>query len=298
MSNNEIRKTIVIDAAPQVVFRALTDEEELTQWFPNQGAVLDARPGGALEFRFLRPDGEKHAFKGKILEIIPDKKLSYSWNAVGPNSDNGVITWTLEPADGGKTRVTLVHTGLKESKKDVEAGWSYEAGWTYFISQLAEHCKKEEAVESNEIRKTIMIEAQPEAVFRAISDEKELAKWFPDHARLELKIGGVVQLVFYKDGDVHAEDHQVEGRVLEMVPNKKLSYSWANTSDPKFPKTIVAWTLEPAGKGKTRVTLVHTGFDPKSRWFELHNQGWSYFVEDRLAKYCRGETLGKRGKIQ
>jgi len=33
--SNEIRKTIVIDAPPHVVFKALTDEKELTQWFPS-----------------------------------------------------------------------------------------------------------------------------------------------------------------------------------------------------------------------------------------------------------------------
>ena len=141
--SNEIRKTIVIAAPPQVVFRALTDEKELTNWFPNQGAVLEARVGGMLEFRFLRPDGEKHAFRGRILEIIPDKRLSYSWNTAS-SQDNGTITWTLEPVDGGaKTRVTIVHAGIKESKKDVEAGFSYEAGWTFFLSQLAEHCKRQ-----------------------------------------------------------------------------------------------------------------------------------------------------------
>ena len=137
----EIRKTVMINAPSDAVFRALTDDKELVQWFPNQGATLDVRVGGKLEFRFLRPDGEKHAFHGKILEIIPGKKLSYSWNNLHePMSDNEIITWTLEPVDGGRTRVTLLHTGLKESKEDVAGGWSYEAGWIFFLGQLVEHC--------------------------------------------------------------------------------------------------------------------------------------------------------------
>ena len=32
----EIRKTIVIDASPEVVFNAITEPEQLTQWFPDQ----------------------------------------------------------------------------------------------------------------------------------------------------------------------------------------------------------------------------------------------------------------------
>ena len=82
-----------------------------------------------------------------------------------------------------------------------------------------------------------------------------------------------------------AEEHVVVGKILEFVPNKKLSYSWTNTSDPNFLKTVVTWTLEPDGK-KAKVTLVHTGFDLKSRWYDLHNQGWSYLIEDRLVAYC------------
>jgi uncharacterized protein YndB with AHSA1/START domain len=135
----EIRKTIVIDATPDVVFKALTDEQELTQWFPNQ-AVLEARVDGAMEFRFERPDGERHTIQGRVIEIIPNKKLSYSWNMVGGSDPDSLVIWTLEPVDGGKTQVTLVHSGLRPAPKGEE--WSYEKGWTYFIGRLVERYKK------------------------------------------------------------------------------------------------------------------------------------------------------------
>jgi uncharacterized protein YndB with AHSA1/START domain len=84
-------------------------------------------------------------------------------------------------------------------------------------------------------------------------------------------VGDFLQFKFYKDCK---ENRRVEGKVLEMVPTKKRSYSWVNKSAPNFPKTIVTWTLKPAGKN-TKLTSVHTGFDPESRWYDLHNQGWS-----------------------
>jgi hypothetical protein len=61
-------------------------------------------------------------------------------------------------------------------------------------------------------------------------------------------------------------------------------------------KELVTWTLEPAGN-KTRVTLLHAGFDPKSKWFDLHNKGWSYFIEERLVRYCSGADMDARVKI-
>ena len=38
----EIKKTIVIDASPELVFRAITDPNELTNWFPDQ-AILEPK---------------------------------------------------------------------------------------------------------------------------------------------------------------------------------------------------------------------------------------------------------------
>jgi uncharacterized protein YndB with AHSA1/START domain len=136
---------------------------------------------------------------------------------------------------------------------------------------------------TGEIRKSIVIDALPDVVFRAITSEKELTNWFPDQARFEPRVGGFVQFRFYQNDKEH---HRVEGKVLEIIPNKKVSYSWSNKSDPNFPDTAVTWTLEKLDGNKTRVTLVHTGFDPKSDWYNLHGQGWSYFM-DRLDRYCQ-----------
>jgi uncharacterized protein YndB with AHSA1/START domain len=43
----EIKKSIVIESLLQVVFKAITDPEELTQWFPDQ-AILKSRVGGKI----------------------------------------------------------------------------------------------------------------------------------------------------------------------------------------------------------------------------------------------------------
>jgi hypothetical protein len=52
--------------------------------------------------------------------------------------EDSVITWTLESVDGniGKTRVTLVHSGLK-------GNWieRHDYAWKGYISQLMEYCK-------------------------------------------------------------------------------------------------------------------------------------------------------------
>jgi uncharacterized protein YndB with AHSA1/START domain len=137
-----INKTIIVNARPETVFKALTDEKELIEWFPNQGAILEPRVGGKIEFKFLRPDGEKHTAYGRILEIVPNKRLSYSWSFIPGADSKEKITWALEPTDDGKTKITLLHTGFeKPGQKEMESGMDYESGWAYFIGRLVAHVK-------------------------------------------------------------------------------------------------------------------------------------------------------------
>lgn len=49
--------------------------------------------------------------------------------------------------------------------------------------------KGEEGEEILEIRKSIVVHAPLEVVFKAISDPEELTQWFPDQAILEPKVG-------------------------------------------------------------------------------------------------------------
>jgi uncharacterized protein YndB with AHSA1/START domain len=76
----EIKKTVVIDASPEVVFKAITDPEELTNWFSDQ-AILEPRTGGKMKFSFYKKNSEKcdmDSFpEGTILEFTPNKKISY-----------------------------------------------------------------------------------------------------------------------------------------------------------------------------------------------------------------------------
>ena len=56
-NDREIRKIVVIDAPPDMVFKAISDEKELTEWFPDL-AVLEPRIGGKVRFTFYRKNSE------------------------------------------------------------------------------------------------------------------------------------------------------------------------------------------------------------------------------------------------
>lgn len=140
-----------------------------------------------------------------------------------------------------------------------------------------------------EIKKSIVINAPVDIVFKAITDPTELTNWFPDQAILEPRIGGKVRFTFNKDSSKEIDrDYSPEGIIKEFIPNKRVSYTWQHKDLPEFPETIVTWELEEIDHNKTRVVLNHSGFTGKEEGkvaFKEHDQGWSYFL-DRLEKYC------------
>jgi uncharacterized protein YndB with AHSA1/START domain len=53
VATEEVRKTIIINASPEVAFRALIDESELAHWFSNERTVLEPQVGGCLDAQKL-----------------------------------------------------------------------------------------------------------------------------------------------------------------------------------------------------------------------------------------------------
>ena len=139
-------KNIVVEAPPRVVFKALTDEKEIVKWLA-QEARTDPRPGGAFEFKYHWAEKELPSVAtGRILELIPDKRLSYDYaltrsgsgasgaGSLFPDVTSSVVTWTLEELPDGKTRVTMVHSGIVKDAYD-----RLDGAWGYWTGQLVWH---------------------------------------------------------------------------------------------------------------------------------------------------------------
>lgn len=84
-----------------------------------------------------------------------------------------------------------------------------------------------------ELRKTIEIDAPARAVFRALTDSRELTQWWPDIGTFEPKVGGKFHFTFLAkhlkelgDKEMGDRDRQLGGDVLELVLNK----SWSTPS--------------------------------------------------------------------
>src|SRR5437899_12555448 len=105
--SDDVVLQIRIDAAPETVFALLTDPTHMKTWLAELVGA-DARPGGV--FRISGPAGI--SIEGTYLEIIPNRKVAFTWGGVeGLKPGQSIVEFLLEP-DGEGTLVRLRHYNL------------------------------------------------------------------------------------------------------------------------------------------------------------------------------------------
>lgn len=131
MDNKLIAKvSTVIDASSDVVWDALTNPEQVKKYFFGTDMKADWKVGGTIEFTG-EWEGKQYHDKGEIVELIPGKKLTYTYLSsmsgkedVPENYAN--VTYELaEEKDG--TRLTIIqdNVGSEEAKNHSEQNWQY-----------------------------------------------------------------------------------------------------------------------------------------------------------------------------
>jgi uncharacterized protein YndB with AHSA1/START domain len=129
------------NAPVERVWKALTDVEQMRQWYFD---LKEFKPEVGFEFQFVvEHEGTTYDHRCKITEVVPQKKLAYTWRYEGHEGDS-LVTFELF-ADGDKTRLKLTHEGLETfPKTPAYARENFEKGWTEIIgSELKQFVEKE-----------------------------------------------------------------------------------------------------------------------------------------------------------
>lgn len=117
MSIYTIERDIEIDAPADVVWRTITEPEQIRTWF-SDGVELDARPGavGALTFRA----GADDELVVDITVVAADRPHRFSFRWCYPAGDRAtagnstLVTFTLTADGDARTRLRVVETGLDQ----------------------------------------------------------------------------------------------------------------------------------------------------------------------------------------
>ncbi len=125
-------------AAPAKVFAAWTDPEKIVRWFgPEQTIVdsvsadMDVRVGGHFRISFRTDDGEYHEVGGRYLEVVPDRRLVFSWAWHSTPERQSQVTVVLRD-EGDVTLLTLtLDKFFDEAARD-----GHRRGWTGTLDKL------------------------------------------------------------------------------------------------------------------------------------------------------------------
>ena len=122
------------NAPIEKVWKAITDKDQMKQWYFD---LSEFKPEVGFQFEFTGQGlkGEQYLHLCEVTEVIPQKKLQYSWRYKGYEG-NSHVTFELEDLNG-KTRLILTHRGLESFPADNPdfAKANFNAGWNELIGK-------------------------------------------------------------------------------------------------------------------------------------------------------------------
>lgn len=130
-----MNKPLIIEqefnAPKEMVWRAITEKELMKKWYFD---VSDFKPEVGCKFHFEGGEKDKrYMHLCEVLEVIPYKKLKYSWQYEG-HTGLSFVTFELSSV-GEKTSVKLTHEGLETFTNPDFIRDNFVGGWKHLIQE-------------------------------------------------------------------------------------------------------------------------------------------------------------------
>lgn len=134
-----IVQEISIDAPAAKIFAALTEPDQLTQWWGEEGKYqvthmeTDLRVGGRWRTTGTSTDGQPFSVGGVYRAIEPPHLLVYTWaHDWGGDGDKSETLVRFDLTEhNGSTLVKVTHSGFvnPQSRDNHDRGWTVVLGW-------------------------------------------------------------------------------------------------------------------------------------------------------------------------
>jgi uncharacterized protein YndB with AHSA1/START domain len=130
----------IVAAKPAQVFASFTQPTELVKFFGSKHNV-ELKVGGSYEILFEHEDGAIGSNGCQVLSYVPDRMLSFSWNAPPQYPDERDLrTWVTilvaHHGDGG-CEIELHHSGFGQGGNWDEVHDYFHAAWGRVLEWLA-----------------------------------------------------------------------------------------------------------------------------------------------------------------
>jgi uncharacterized protein YndB with AHSA1/START domain len=136
-----IEKEVFIEAPLEVVWRVVTDPEQIRQWFADESEV-ELRVGGSGRLRFK--GGDSYQLQVEALE--PPRRFAFRWlqpeGSLARTDNSMLVEFLLEPAAGG-TRLRVVESGFDtidwSDAEKAKYAEGHSRGWHVLLGRLRDY---------------------------------------------------------------------------------------------------------------------------------------------------------------
>jgi uncharacterized protein YndB with AHSA1/START domain len=279
----DIVKELTIAAAPQRVWDALTQPEEIACWWTDDLSVT-LEVGTLAEFRFSQ---RTFIVQFEVAELVEGSKVHWITRQ-GPSTGHWTgtsVTWYLEPIDNG-TKVVFRHDNF------IQADRRYEytrAWWEHFLSSLKSYLEigkgtpgspafrfEKDGTAKSAIIEGRVIAATPQKVWDALTEPNEIIRWWSSEAQITPEVGTLAEFRFRPPAGT------LQFEVVELDQDRKMRWM-IRQGPPQWAGTSVTWQLEPA-QSSTKLIFTHDGFARVDEAYEAIRGNWRYFL-DSLKSY-------------
>ena len=127
--------SVFVRATPEQLWDAITKPEFTSKYF--YGSVIESTWEQGAPYAGWASDRSQQYVDGEVIEASPPRKLVTTWRALYDPETAAEpfsrVTWEIEPAGDGVTKLTVVHDELEGSPKTAE---NVAGGWSYVLSGL------------------------------------------------------------------------------------------------------------------------------------------------------------------
>ena len=240
------------DAPVALVWRAITTKEDMSRWYFD---LKEFRPEAGFEFQFLvEHEGNRYDHRCKVTEVIPQKKIAYTWRYHGYEGDS-LVTFELF-AEGNKTKLKLTHEGLETfpklpsfARKNFTGGWTQLIGMS--LKDFVENADREIVI-SREFN------APRELVWEAMTNPKHVVNWWGPRGfsttieTMDFRVGGVWKHVMCGPDGAKYPNKSI---FKEIVKPERIVFSHGGGREEGPGASFAAtWTFAALAANKTRVT--------------------------------------------
>ena len=116
------------------LWAALTDRDQMVQWFFPNILAFEAKEGFSTQF-VVENEGRVFTHLWTIMDVIPEKKILYRWRYEAYEGDSMVLFEIS--GDENSCKLCLTHKVLENFNDDIPefSRESCQDGWNYFLKE-------------------------------------------------------------------------------------------------------------------------------------------------------------------